>query len=69
MRRWTDEELEDLNDNGNPFEILYVLVYNLVYLVANYFLLGLLQILSYVLISIIKGIRWMIRPWVDKDVG
>jgi hypothetical protein len=64
MNTWTDEELEELRDHGNPFVILFVLVYYALVAIVTGFLLVMIQMLRKGYILVINGIRWFISPWV-----
>ena len=65
---WTQEEIEDLVSNANPFTILGVIIFcffkDAVYIIWR-LVFGL--IIAPFLIVVLKGIRWIIYPWCKKD--
>ena len=59
MKNYTTEELEEIRDNGNPFKILFLIVWASVMLAWDYFVLGLVQILRFVLSLMSKFLLWV----------
>ena len=59
MKNYTTEELEEIRDNGNPFKILFLIVWASVMLAWDYFVLGLVQILRFVLSLMVKFLLWV----------
>lgn len=65
---WTEEEIEDLVSNSNPFTILGVLIFCFIKDIVTVvwkLLYGL--ILVRILIVVLKGIRWILVPFYKQD--
>lgn len=59
MKDYTTEELEEMRDKGNPFKILFLMIWASVMFAWHYFVLGLVEILRFILSIIVKVLLWI----------